>query len=466
MGDLTADLLTLQRMEMALIRARLSLPTFLSAREYESLRYILSFARLNRWAPLASSAHPPSEMQADPALMTPLRQQVLARLQPALRAPGSARDRLAACLPSLETLSTAIRTTRATLLRQQPQTIAAMALDTEVTRKSLVLMPGGGGGAGFVFVGAFARLQAAGLVPAYVVGASIGALLGGLYARSRQGDLQDLLAWGKSLRAQSIFAPPYMGATRSLPGLLRLHLRALETQLRHADGTPLRLADLEIPYEAVVAGLRREGYGKLALPAPGAGGFSARLAGQLMRVTDYFSPKLLQEIVLGREADTRALRVLDAIGLSAAIPGVLQYEPEARDANSDALLGALAERHGLIAFMDGGVIANVPARVAWEGVQAGRIGTRNAFFLAWDCFHPQWGMGHVWLQPVTQAVQVQTRAQWPYLDWLTHFTPALSPVNLLPGARQLEQAWQWGWEQTEATLPLLQEALRPIDWRP
>jgi len=123
-------------------------------------------------------------------------------------------------------------------------------------------------------------------------------------------------------------------------------------------------------------------------------------------------------------------------------------------------LRELREQHGLMAFMDGGTVANVPARAAWEGVEAGRIGTRNAYYLALDCFHPQWSAGHAWLIPVTQAIQAQLPAQRPYYDWLVRFQPTPSPVNLLPSDEVFDKAFQWGWKQADAILPQIQEALR------
>jgi len=95
-------------------------------------------------------------------------------------------------------------------------------------------------------------------------------------------------------------------------------------------------------------------------------------------------------------------------------------------------------------------------------VRGGKLGTRNAFFLAFDCFLPQADRRHVWLWPVTQAVQLQMPANRPYFDWLLQFRPTLSPVNLLPSPQELDQAWDWGWQQMDQVLPLVAKALEPI----
>jgi hypothetical protein len=251
----------------------------------------------------------------------------------------------------------------------------------------------------------------------------------------------------------------------------RLHLRAMHELLTHPDGSPLRLKDLEIPYDAVIAGIRTPVYGNLpstlrefVSPRDAGKSFSKLVAERMLLLAALVSPEVVRPIVLGRDASTRDLRAVDAVGLSAAIPGVLQYEPPRRDARSDQILAMLRERENVVRFVDGGVAANVPARMAWEGVHAGRIGTRNAFYLALDCFHPQWEAKHLWLWPVTQAVQLQLPSQRAYYDWLVRFEPTLSPLTLLPSNRDFDRAFQWGWSQADAWMPFLRKALEPVRW--
>ena len=80
----------------------------------------------------------------------------------------------------------------------------------------------------------------------------------------------------------------------------------------------------------------------------------------------------------------------------------------------DAILTKLMEREDVSALVDGGVANNVPARTAWTQVQNGRIGTRNTYVLAFDCFHPQLSLGHIWMQPVTRAVAYQVALNQRY----------------------------------------------------
>lgn len=466
-------LLKLQRMEMSLVRAWLAHPDLMPERSFKRLRYILGFARLYRFAPGAALRGPRrADIDVDPAVIEPFRELVLRALYRPLHKEESHRERLMQCAAVLSPLDAALADARPKLLAHHRADFSEAELDAEVGRKALVTIAGGGGGAGFVYIGAAARLRAEGLSSDYLVGASIGALIGAFLARSRTLDIDALMAWAKALSLRSIFGRPYIGSTHTLPGLMRLHLRAMHKVMVHPDGTPLRLSDLEIPYEAVVGGLRKRVYDHLPATARtflsrrnSSARFSKLLAERMLLLGTFVNPNVVRPLVLGRELATRGIRVADAVGLSAAIPAVLQYEPPSRDALTDETLTRLREEHEVALFVDGGVAANVPARIAWEGVEAGRIGTRNAFYLALDCFHPQFEPQHLWLWPVTQIVQLQLPSQRPYFDWLMRFEPTLSPVNLLPSPQDFDQAFQWGWQQADAMIPFLKKALEPVTWQ-
>ena len=61
------------------------------------------------------------------------------------------------------------------------------------------------------------------------------------------------------------------------------------------------------------------------------------------------------------------------------------------------LVRSTLSQHGVDALADGGISSNVPARFAWEHVQSGGIGTRNAFVLGLDCFAPQIGRNMLYI---------------------------------------------------------------------
>lgn len=468
------ELLKLQRMEMSLVRAVLAQPTFLLEREYQQLRYLLGFARLHRFAPGAALREAArAEVETDQDLVAPLREQVLQQLYPPLRREDKPQARLSGAMKRLPALLPLIQSARRQLLDRHRNDFSEAELDAEVGRRALVTIAGGGGGAGYVYIGAAARLRAEGLSSDYLVGASIGALIGAFLARSRKLDIEALLDWAKGLRVRDMFGRPFIGATHTLPGLTRLHLRGMHRLFVHPDGSPMRLRDMEIPYEAVIAGVRTAIYDHLPATlrdviAPGRRhhSFSRLLAERMLLIGAMVSPQVVRAIPLGRDEATRDTRVVDAVGLSAAIPAVLQYEPPQRDAITDDILAQLRRHEDVALFVDGGVASNVPARIAWEGVQAGRIGTRSAFYLALDCFHPRWDSRHLWVWPVTQAIQLQLPSQRPYFDWLMRFDPTLSPVNLLPSPADFDQAFQWGWAQADVMMPFLLKALQPVRWMP
>ena len=184
----------------------------------------------------------------------------------------------------------------------------------------------------------------------------------------------------------------------------------------------------------------------------------------MWQVAAFIDPRVVKPIVLGSDDLTAAFDAVDAAGFSAAIPGVLHYDVHPGDARMDRLLAELVEREEVAALVDGGVVSNVPAEQAWRRVQAGKLGTRNAFILAFDCFHPQWDPRHLWLQPLTQAVQLQLRANAPFADLMVRFEPTLSPVDLVPPPERLDTAFEWGSETMARSLPLVQRMLEPVGW--
>lgn len=464
-------LLRLQRMEMALVRARLAHPEALNEGDYQRLRYVLNFAQLDRFAPWRDGEYA-TEVAVDQTIVGPFRVQVFHYLFAHLRNESDLRKRLAGAGAAAAELTAGATEFRKQLLARHRNQFTAEELDHEIMNKVLVLILGGGGGAGYVYTGAQECLRQAGALPAYVVGASIGALTGLFIANAPHSAAHSNLEFAKNLEQKDIFSRPRIMPSHTLPGLLRLHLRALHKAFVNADGSPVRFKDLAIPFDVVVGGMRRKVYERLPgqLTAPNLESqrhrrFGLRLSKAMWRLLAFLVPKAVREVVIGSKAQPD-FRAVDAVGISAAIPGILQYSPDSIDDTTEALIHKLREEHGLAVLVDGGVANNVPARIAWRAVQEGRLGTRNAFYLAFDCFHPQWDRSHLWLWPVTRAIQLQMPNNRPYLDWLVQFKPTLSPVNLLPLPAQLEQAFSWGHTQMNESMPLVEKVLAPLTWHP
>ena len=56
---------------------------------------------------------------------------------------------------------------------------------------------------------------------------------------------------------------------------------------------------------------------------------------QLTRVMHFVNPRVAKEIVLGAEDDTALFDVIDCVGFSAAIPGLLHYDTTRDDPAMD-----------------------------------------------------------------------------------------------------------------------------------
>lgn len=473
-GAATRTLLDLRRMESAVIRGSLEHPDVLSERELNRLRYLLSFARLTRFSPGGRGDVDLTDEVAD------LRTRVVDVLTGPLREEKDAAERLRGARTALEHLSAGLEDTRADIVARHEMHFSQPDLDAEVGRRVFVSVAGGGGGAGYVYIGAYMALEEAGIVPSYVIGSSFGALMGIFRARAAQGDWDGYIDLAKSLDRRELFLPLSIRRRFGLPGLLYLNLAAaIGPYFVGDDGEPLRIDDLEIPYEAVVAGVRARSFDRLPArfrqkeTTPGSHQpqtrrspvrLGAAVATRMWQVAAFFDPRLVKPVVLGSDDSTAQLDAIDAAGFSAAIPGVLHYDVAEGAERTEKILTDLFEREELAALVDGGVTANVPAEIAWRRVQAGKLGTRNVFSLALDCFHPQWDPRHLWLQPITQGVQLQMVRNAQFADWVVRMEPTLSAINLVPQPAHVDQAIEWGRASIEPHLPMIRRFLEPVAW--
>lgn len=472
--------LRLQRMEAKLVKGLFDHPGAVNRRCEHQLRYAIALAALDTFQPGAARRGGRTDR---PDVV--VRSRRLARWRD--RMLGGMRDvllerntrrRVEGAVRYLEPLLPQLERTRAEVLEKYSNQFSEADLDQELGIKTLVSVAGGGGGSGYVYIGAWDVLQNAGLVPGYVIGSSIGAVLGLFRAHSSNGDFDEYLSIAKRMRREEIFRFVSMRTRYGLPGIMRLFLHAgLGTAFRGDDGEEMLLPDLDIPYEAVVAGVRR---GVLAEPAdqyarahhlpedkrPGPLQLRAQIAAQLVRMVGFINPRAVQEIVIGADDLTRDFNAIDAAGFSAAIPGILHYDVTRDDPHMNKILTELMEREEVAALVDGGVANNVPARTAWRQVQKGKIGTRNCYFLAFDCFHPQLGWGHFWLQPVTRLVAYQVALNERFAQRRIEFRPTLSPINLLPSPDELDEAVAWGRRQMSAELPRIQKFFERVRWVP
>lgn len=472
--------LRLMRMETKLVEALHEHPGSVDRRTEHALRYALGFAQLTTFQPGAAAvgrriAGRP-DVDLHDAELTRFRHLVLEHFSTLLLSLRSSQARLDATVRTLGRIHHRLREARKAVIAAHVDDFSAAELDQEVGTKALVNIAGGGGGSGYVYIGAWELLQHAGLVPGYVIGSSIGAVLGLFRARRREADFNDYLNFCKGLKYETAFRVMSFRAKYGLPGVLRLFLHAaIGSQFKHPDGSNMRLSDLEIPFECIIAGVRRGALGETPeqyarshhLPEderPGRLALGAQLASQLVRVVGFFNPMVVREIVIGGDALTRDFDCVDAAGFSGAVPGVLHYDVARDDLHMHTLLDKLLLREDVVALVDGGVANNVPANTAFRRVQEGVIGTRNCYYLAFDSLRPQTTLGHLWLQPLAQLAALQTALNARYMHRHVHFMPTLSPVSVLPNEKQLDRAIKWGRATIGKELPLMRKFFEPVRW--
>ncbi|MGB0972190.1 MAG: patatin-like phospholipase family protein, partial [Mycobacterium sp.] len=331
--------------------------------------------------------------------------------------------------------------------------------------------------AGFVFLGGMQRLLESGHVPDYMIGSSFGAIMGTIVSRVLPVPIDEYVAWAKTVSYRAILGSERLRRRHGLTGMFSLRF----DQFAHAmfsreDGERMHMSDLAIPFDVVIAGVRRQSFA--ALPSryrrPELAALQLRsiphrpirigpqVAARLWQVAAFIDSRVTKPVVIGDDDLTRQFNVVDAVSFSSAIPGVLHHETS--DARMLPILDALLEQHDIAAVVDGGTASNVPVELAWKRVREGKLGTRNACYLAFDCFHPHWDPRHLWLAPITQAIQLQMVRHAPYADHLVRFEPTLSAVNLAPSEASIDRARDWGYNSVDPAIPLTSALLEPTWW--
>ena len=471
--------LLLQKMENKLVRHHLAKPDVLSVEELRRLRYILNFARLADFEPGAAGPGG-SRGRGDVAVgaeLAPWRARVADALYGPLREERDPATALARARDVLAELTDDQDEQRRALIEAHGNDFSAAELDAEVGYKKLVTVLGGGGGAGFVYIGGMQRLLEAGQIPDYMIGSSFGSIMGSVVARTLPVPIEEYVAWAKTVSYGAILGPERLRRRHGLAGVFSLRFdQFAEALFRRGDGERMRMSDLAIPFDVVVAGVRRQPYAALPsrfrrpelaalqmrsfpfLPI----GIGPQVAARLWQVSAFIDLRVVKPIVIGDDDQTREFNVVDAASFSSAIPGVLHHETS--DPRMVPLLDTLCEEKEVAALVDGGAASNVPVELAWKRVRDGRLGTRNACYLAFDCFHPQWDPRHLWLAPIAQAVQLQMVRNAPYADHLVRFAPTLSPANLAPSATSIDRACAWGRKSVDKAIPVTTALLEPTWW--
>ena len=261
----------------------------------------------------------------------------------------------------------------------------------------------------------------------------------------------------------------------AMPGALRLYLRTALARYFEADtGGTMTLDDLDVPFICTVTGVQREAirqvrhYEKLFRKELRRGAL-----GRLLHVKDLVTnivaflteliatPGAIRAISLGSDAETRAFDVIDAVGFSSAVPAIIQYDITREDPRMHALMQHILEQNDVDFLADGGISANVPARSAWEYVQAGKLGTRNAAIIGLDCFAPQLNRNMIFL-PLMRVAAENVAKDSAFTHSLFTYKKTLAPTSLVPKSRALRMAVRNGKEEFSERGPFLQKLLEPV----
>jgi predicted acylesterase/phospholipase RssA len=450
-----------RRGEIALARRLAVDPHFLPERELALLRHAL------RLAQLSSLGGEPDELVDR---IGSLRLRLLQLLAPVLPTEPSQIDaqRLASRLPKVVALTAEARR------RIFDAGLAGeISLDAELANKRLALVLGGAAGSGYVFLGALERLAQLGIVPDYLAGCSVGSILAVIRARRAEFDLAELLADIRRLREHGVFRAPER-ARFGLPGALRLDLRSALGELFEVEGRQQTLGELALPADLLVTGLApgalsepSDSYARLIdYEVHSASAFEklppaalARLVGPLVSLA--MSRQVLVPLFLGADPETRRLAALDAAGFSAAIPGVLSYDLAPDDAEGARILEPLFERHSLSGLVDGALSTLIPARYAWEAIEAGRIGTRHTAILALDAIAKPRGSNALML-PLLRAASATADRDRAFWDLHVNFRRAPSLLDLFPTNARLANAAAHGAQEFAETARVLPILLAPV----
>lgn len=468
----------LQRMERRLVRSALAHPDVLTAEELRRLRYLISFARLTAFEPGAAGGGVRGRGDVDVAAeLEPWRAKVIDAFAQSLGRERDREVRLQHAREVLRALEAEQGEQRQALLDRHRNDFSAGELDAEVGLRSLVLVLGGGGGAGFVYIGALKHLVESGRIPDYMMGGSMGAILGGIFARELPVPIEQYIDFAHSLSYRGILGPEPRYRRHGLTSLFSLRYDAFAADLfRRPDGEQMRMEDLAIPFDCVVSGVHQDLFSRLparfrrqqlanvqgrALPLRPIS-IGPVMNSRLWQIASFIDSRVVKPMVIGADELTRQFDVTDAQSFSAAIPGILHHEVKSE--RMTGLVDAWLEQKKVAALVDGVAAANVPIELAYRRLREGRIGTRNGVVLALDSMHPRWDPKHLWMTPVTQAVAVQMIGNAPYADHLERMTPTLSPVTLAPNRAGMDRAISWGEASMEALDPLIAALTAPVWW--
>lgn len=462
-GERAKSQRALEELEVRLVRATLATPRLLDIREETVLRTALSLARLTV-VPAGGQEH-----RVGPFL-APFRAEVERRLGPAITSELAPVSR-PLLLPHLRDLERRTQDTLADLMRHFEGQFPFEAVDQELRHKALVLVLGGGGGTAYVYLGALALLDELGLRPKLLSGTSMGAVIGLFRSRMPRFQQDEVANIVRSLSWRKLFRAVSMENRYGVPAALRLFLRSGIGRwfgVTQQGGVGVRLDELPVKTIVAATGIRQGKlphsltfYEELTRAAPDSPLSLKVLPRWLGAIAEFVArPELLVPVHFGWDAGTHAVDALDAAGFSCALPGVIHYDVLRDDPRMHALLAQALSGLRVGRLVDGGLVDNLPAKVAWQAVQSGAIATRNALVLALNGFSTKWTMP-AWL-PLMRLAELNVKKNRPWAHVVHDFDRTLGPLDIVPSVDRLIDAIEQGKESFAADLPLVHRLLTPL----
>ena len=432
--------------EFALVKALTDRPHRLDQRHEHTLRIALNLARLWIIGNAKNQTVIGPYLSKFRALLKPLAKSITNTPQLDLRN----------IAPECERLVTQVLQARHQISKRHGN-ISIQDIDKELTQKSLVLVVGGGAGCGYIHLGAFSFLESIGIQPALLVGSSIGSILSLFRARDKHFQRSATLAVTHQLSYRRMFRILDAETRYAMPGALRLHLRSsLARFFVSQQGQTMKISDLEIPFISVVTGLKREAmrdvqrYERMFLNQLRKGTLSrfVHIMDLVQNISSllqelYLTPGALTPVPLGSEPNTQEFDVIDAVGFSAAVPAIIQYDITRDDPRMHALMRSTLKQYDVDVFADGGLVANVPARMAWEHVQSGHLNHRNAFILGLDCFSPQFDRNMLFL-PIQRVAALNVSKHKAFTHMMFRYSRVMSATNLVPQQKTIAKTMKQG----------------------
>lgn len=454
-------------MEIVLVRSAAAAPELVTPLEEAVLRTAISLARLYR------VRHDGKDIGVSASLM-PFRDEVMRRFKPVLlsgRAPR--RDEL---VPLAKDFRDHVRRVRDEVIKRNSHRLPAEAIHRELTHKALVVCAGGGGGTGYVYMGAMALLDEYGIRPSLMCGTSIGAILSLFRSRLAHFDQTEMVNIVRGLSWKKLFRAISTDNRYGLPAALRLYLRAGIGRYFNASSDAaapgMKLSELPVPTIISVSGIRRgmlphplEFYERLLNIGPSTflnpALIASRAQAALSVLGEFFTrPEMMVKLHLGADPVTREFDALDAAGFSSALPGIIHYDVLREDVRMRKLLDGLFEERGIFRLIDGGLVDNLPAKAAWRAVHKGFIGTRNAFILGLNGFSMKFTTP-LWL-PLQRLAEITVAPNRPYAHLIKDFKKTLSPLELVPSVELAAKAIELGKKQLIPEVPFLTRMLAPL----